>query len=127
MAHPAFSGAFYADRSHGIETSLYLGTLTRLLGADITVFPNAGGRFGFTPEECREIATRTRAPLGALAPAWPAPGGGMRLDSAEALAKDFGPDAIWLVGGSLLMQPGGAEAGARAFRDAIRRAFPGED
>jgi len=124
MAHPAFSGAFYADRSHGIETSLYLGTLMRLIGADISVFPNAGGRFGFTPEECRAIAERSRGPLGKLAPAWAAPGGGMRLDNAEAMAKDFGADAIWLVGGSLLMQPGGAEAGARAFRRAIGRAFP---
>ncbi|HEX4046405.1 MAG TPA: RuBisCO large subunit C-terminal-like domain-containing protein [Elusimicrobiota bacterium] len=123
MAHPSFSGALYADRSHGIETSLYLGTLTRLLGADIAVFPNSGGRFGFTPDECRAIAERARSPLGNLAPAWPAPGGGMRLDSAAAMAKDFGPDAIWLIGGSLLMQPGGPEAGARAFRAQIRASF----
>lgn len=119
MAHPAFSGAFYADRSHGIETSLYLGTLMRLLGADVTVFPNAGGRFAFTREECRAIAARARAPLGALAPCWPAPGGGMRLDNAAEMSADFGADAVWLVGGSLLMHPGGAEAGARAFRGAL--------
>jgi ribulose-bisphosphate carboxylase large chain len=124
MAHPSFSGALYADRSHGIEMSLYLGALTRLLGVDITVFANAGGRFAYTPDDCRAIAERARAPLGRLAPAWPAPGGGMRLENAEAMAKDFGPDAVWLVGGSLLMQPGGPEAGARAFRAAIARAFP---
>ena len=124
MAHPSFSGAFYADRSHGLETSLYLGTLTRLLGADVTVFPNAGGRFAFTPDECRAISARARAPLGHLAPAWPAPGGGMRLGDCGAMARDFGPDAIWLVGGSLLMQPGGPEAGARAFRREIAGAFP---
>ena len=117
MAHPAYSGAFYAERSHGIEHSLYLGTLMRLAGADITVFPNAGGRFAFTPEECRAIAERGRAPLGGLAPIFPAPGGGMNLDNTAAMAKDFGTDAIWLVGGRLLMHPGGPEAGARAFRD----------
>ena len=116
MAHPAYSGAFYAERSHGIEHSLYLGTLTRLAGADITVFPNAGGRFGFTPEECRGIAERSRTPLGRLAAAWPAPGGGMNLDDTSAMTRDFGTDAIWLVGGRLLMHPGGPEAGARAFR-----------
>ncbi|MDD5303563.1 MAG: RuBisCO large subunit C-terminal-like domain-containing protein [Elusimicrobia bacterium] len=117
MAHPAYSGAFYAERSHGIEHSLYLGTLMRLAGADITVFPNAGGRFAFTPEECRAIAERGRAPLGGLAPIFPAPGGGMNLDNTSAMAKDFGADAIWLVGGRLLMHPGGPEAGARAFRE----------
>jgi ribulose-bisphosphate carboxylase large chain len=124
MAHPSFSGAFYADRSHGIETSFYLGTLMRLIGADITVFPNAGGRFAFTPEECRAIAERSRSPLGLLPPAFPAPGGGMRLDNAAGMARDFGVDSVWLVGGSLLMQPGGPEAGARAFRGAIAGAFP---
>lgn len=117
MAHPAYSGAFYAERSHGIEHSLYLGTLMRLAGADITVFPNAGGRFAFTPDECRAIAERGRAPLGRLAPIFPAPGGGMNLDNTGAMAKDFGVDAIWLVGGRLLMHPGGPEAGARAFRE----------
>lgn len=117
MAHPAYSGAFYAERSHGIEHSLYLGTLMRLAGADITVFPNAGGRFAFTPEECRAIADRGRALLGGLKPIFPAPGGGMNLDNTASMAKDFGTDAIWLVGGRLLMHPGGPEAGARAFRE----------
>jgi len=124
MAHPAFSGAFYADRSHGIETSFYLGTLMRLIGADIAVFPNAGGRFAFTTEECRAIGERSRAPLGTSAPSWPAPGGGMNLDNAADMARDFGADAIWLVGGRLLMHSGGPEAGACAFRDAIGKAFP---
>lgn len=119
MAHPAFSGAFYADRSHGIETSFYLGTMMRLIGADITVFPNAGGRFAFTDVECRAIGERAKAPFGDLAPAFPAPGGGMRLDNTADMARDFGPDAVWLVGGRLLMHPGGPEAGARAFRSAM--------
>jgi ribulose-bisphosphate carboxylase large chain len=123
MAHPAFSGAFYADRSHGIETALWHGPLMRLAGADISVFPNAGGRFGFTPEECRRIAERCREPLGPLEPCLPAPGGGMKLDRAADLARDFGPDAVWLVGGSLLMHPGGPQAGAAAFREAMSKAF----
>ena len=119
MSHPAFSGSFYADRAHGIDTSLYLGTLMRLIGADITVFPNSGGRFGFNREECRAIAQQTRSPLGTLAASWPAPGGGMRLDNAADMRDDFGVDSVWLVGGALLMHPGGAEAGARAFRAAM--------
>ncbi len=117
MAHPAYSGVFYAERSHGIEHSLYLGTLMRLAGADITVFPNAGGRFAFTPDECRAIAARGRAQWGRLAPIWPAPGGGMNLDNTASMTADFGVDAVWLVGGRLLMHPGGPEAGARAFRE----------
>lgn len=121
MAHPAYSGAYYCDRSHGIEHSLYLGALMRLAGADITVFPNAGGRFAFTAEECRAIARRSRQPWTGLAAAWPAPGGGMRLDDSAGMARDFGCDAVWLVGGRLLMHPGGPQAGAAAFREAMAR------
>lgn len=123
MAHPAFSGALYCDRTHGIETALWHGPFMRLIGADVSVFPNSGGRFGFTPEECRRIAERCREPLGPLRAALPAPGGGMRLERAGDLAKDFGADAVWLVGGSLLMFPGGPRAGAAAFREAMSRAF----
>ncbi len=121
MAHPAYSGSLYADRTHGIEHSLYLGTFMRLAGADITVFPNAGGRFGFTPAECRAIAERGRAPLGRLAPMLPAPGGGMSLDNASSMAADFGTDSVWLVGGRLLMHEGGPEGGARAFLHKMSR------
>ncbi|MBI5247259.1 MAG: ribulose 1,5-bisphosphate carboxylase large subunit [Elusimicrobia bacterium] len=124
MAHPAYSGSLYAERSHGIEHSLYLATFMRLAGADITVFPNAGGRFAFTPEECRAIAERSRAPLGGIAPIWPAPGGGMNLDNASGMAQDFASDAIWLVGGRLLMHPGGPEAGARTFREKMPSSTP---
>lgn len=123
MSHPAFSGALYCERSHGIETALWHGPLMRLIGADISVFPNAGGRFGFTPEECRSIAARCREPLGPLKPCLPAPGGGMRLERAGDMARDFGADAVWLVGGSLLMHPGGPKAGAAAFREAMAKAF----
>ncbi|MEK7388152.1 MAG: RuBisCO large subunit C-terminal-like domain-containing protein [Elusimicrobiota bacterium] len=119
MAHPAYSGAFYAQRSQGIEHSLYLGTLMRLAGADISVFPNAGGRFSFTRDECLSITAKARAPFGHLAAMWPAPGGGMGLGDAETMAADFGTDAIWLVGGRLLMHAGGPEAGARAFREKV--------
>ena len=121
MAHPSYSGALYCERSHGIEHGLYLGALMRLAGADITVFPNAGGRFAFTPEECRAIARRATAPWGSLAAAWPAPGGGMSLGDSSKMSGDFGTDAVWLVGGRLLMHPGGPEAGAAAFREAMAR------
>jgi ribosomal protein L24 len=36
----------------------------RLSGADISVFPNYGGRFSFSKEECTKIADSCRAKLG---------------------------------------------------------------
>ena len=46
MAHPALAGAAR------LTPAFHLGKLFRLFGADATVFPNHGGRFGYTPEQC---------------------------------------------------------------------------
>ena len=123
MAHPALTGTHFHDPRHGMTPAVLLGTLFRLLGADISVFPNAGGRFSFTPEECLELADALRRPLGALKPAFPAPAGGMTLDSIPAMADSFGPDAVLLIGGALMQHSRDPETGASAFADAIRRCF----
>jgi ribulose-bisphosphate carboxylase large chain len=102
MAHPAFTGTFFHDQRHGIEPGILLGTLFRLAGADISIFPNYGGRFCFSREECAGIAACLRNNLGNLRPAWPAPAGGMKFENIPALAEQFGPDAIYLCGGALL-------------------------
>ena len=53
IAHPSMAGAAR------IAPPLLLGKLFRLMGADAVVFPNHGGRFGYSPDTCR----RSRAPL----------------------------------------------------------------
>ena len=52
MAHPAFTGTFFHSNLHGATPAFLLGRFFRLIGADISIFPNAGGRFSFTQEEC---------------------------------------------------------------------------
>ncbi len=100
--HPTAAGTFFHDRMHGITPAVLLGTFARLAGADISVFPNAGGRFGFTRDECTDIGAALRAPLGALRPALPAPAGGMQFDNVPAMAGMYGERAVFLVGGALL-------------------------
>ncbi|MFN4059062.1 MAG: hypothetical protein ACK4HW_12965 [Roseinatronobacter sp.] len=60
MSHPSFLGPYVLLSNTGIAHSVVFGTLQRLAGADIVVFPNAGGRFGFTVAECQSIATACR-------------------------------------------------------------------
>ena len=79
MGHPAFLGSYSASPTNGIAHGKLYGTLMRLAGADLSIFPNFGGRFSFTREECRDVAERLTEPLGDLKPAFPAPGGGMTL------------------------------------------------
>lgn len=117
LAHPALTGGLLRP-DHGIDSSLLLGELFRLAGADAVIYPNAGGRFGFSEAQCLALAERLRAPLGELIPAWPMPGGGMRVDSVPGWAARYGADTIFLIGGDLYREPDLAGA-ARRFRDAI--------
>ncbi len=123
MAHPAFSGVYYTDRQHGIAPGLALGRLMRLAGCDASVYPNAGGRFALTREECGGIAASLREPLGGLKPAWPAPAGGMNYEKLPAMAEQYGPDTIFLIGGALLSHSPDLAASARLFLDSVRRHF----
>jgi len=96
IAHPAMAGP-----SH-IAPPLLLGKLFRLFGADVTVYPNYGGRFSYSKETCLRIAEEARRPCGNLKPCLPAPAGGMTLDRVPELLDFYGKDTMLLIGGSLL-------------------------
>jgi len=96
MAHPAMAGA------SRISPPLLLGKLFRLFGADATIFPNHGGRFGYTTEICRRIADSARRPWDGLLPSAPVPAGGMALARVPEMLDFYGPDTILLIGGGLL-------------------------
>ena len=90
FAHPTMGGAAR------IAPDLLIGKLFRLLGADAVIFPTYGGRFGYSPETCRRLAELAR-------PSVPVPAGGITLDRIPELLDFYGPDAMLLIGGSLLL------------------------
>lgn len=100
LTHPALQGSFVTSRN-GISHGVIFGQLARLAGADATIFPNFGGRFSFSREECREIADATSAMLGHLKSIFPAPGGGMGLSRVPEMIETYGQDLIFLIGGGL--------------------------
>lgn len=100
MTHPAFLGPFVLSRDTGISHGVMFGTLQRLAGADISVFPNVGGRFGFSAAECLEIADACCS--GPDLGIFPSPGGGMSADRAAEMRAMYGEDVAYLLGGSLL-------------------------
>lgn len=117
LAHPALGGA------GRIAPPLLLGRLFRLFGADATIFPNAGGRFGYSPATCSAIARATREPWSGLAPALPVAAGGMSVERVPELRESFGDDTMLLIGGSLLVAGDALEARCRAFVEAAHAAF----
>ncbi|MYE69901.1 MAG: hypothetical protein F4237_07620, partial [Gemmatimonadetes bacterium] len=65
MAHPAFAQTA-PGRGEGIAPEVLLGTLHRVAGADMVIYPNVGGRFGWTEDVCLAINRRLRQPLGRI-------------------------------------------------------------
>jgi ribulose-bisphosphate carboxylase large chain len=96
IAHPTMGGAAR------IAPDLLIGKLFRLLGADAVIFPNHGGRFGYSPETCLGLADNARASWHGLRPSVPVPAGGMTLERVPEMLDFYGPDAMLLIGGSLL-------------------------
>jgi len=101
MAHPSLLGSNVVTPTQGLDHGVLFGTLMRLAGADISIFPNYGGRFSFSPAECLDIKEKCLSPLGSLAAAWPSPGGGMTLDRIGELLDFYGNDVALLIGGAL--------------------------
>jgi len=123
MAHPSLTGVFFHSAVHGMTPSVLLGTIFRLIGADVSIFPNSGGRFFFSNDECRAISKSLKEPLGSLKAAFPCPAGGMSLDRMKDLANDFGEDAVFLIGGYLLQNWADPTDAIKAFMDEIRLRF----
>jgi len=101
---------------------MLLGRLFRVFGADISVFPNAGGRFTFTEQECRDLAIAMRERLGEVKSGFPSPAGGMSIERIDSMVAAFGHDAVFLIGGALMRHSPDPEIGARAFIAAIESA-----
>jgi ribulose-bisphosphate carboxylase large chain len=85
-----------------ISPAALLGKLFRLLGADAVIFPNYGGRFGYSAETCRRLAASLLEPLPGLKTATPVPAGGMSPARVPELLDFYGPDCMLLIGGALL-------------------------
>ncbi|GGA26064.1 RuBisCO large subunit C-terminal-like domain-containing protein [Neptunicoccus cionae] len=102
MAHPSHLGPYVLSPDHGYSHGMLFGQLMRMAGADISVFPNYGGRFGFSKDECSSIVDACRAENGAGPAILPSPGGGMSLDRLGDMMSHYGEDCVYLLGGSLL-------------------------
>jgi ribulose-bisphosphate carboxylase large chain len=104
-AHPEFAFITHPTmQGVRVAPALYA-KLYRLFGADAAIFPNHGGRFGYSKAACAAIAAATRAPWGALERGVPIPAGGMNLARVPEMLRFYGRDVMLLIGGALLASP----------------------
>jgi ribulose-bisphosphate carboxylase large chain len=119
LSHPAFQGSYVTSPDSGISHYVLFGQLARLAGADGTIYPNYGGRFAFSEDECRNIVEGTAVPMRHLKPIFPAPGGGMSLDRLDEMRQFYGKDVIYLIGGDLHRRSEDLVGNGRYFREII--------
>lgn len=96
FAHPALAGAAR------IDPALLFGKIFRVCGADAVIFPNHGGRFGYSPDTCRRIAETALGAWHGREAAIPVPAGGMTTDRVAEMLDFYGADVMLLIGGALL-------------------------
>ncbi|MEI7641304.1 MAG: RuBisCO large subunit C-terminal-like domain-containing protein [bacterium] len=101
LLHPAFLGGFTSSPDSGISHAALYGQLARLAGADISIFPNFGGRFSFSKAECKSITEGCKIKMGTIKNNLPGPGGGMSLDTIKTMKQFYGNNVIFLIGGGL--------------------------
>ena len=116
FSHPAFAGSFVTVPDSGISHRALYGQISRLAGADGTIYPNYGGRFAYGREDCRAIADATAEPLAGVKDCFPVPGGGMQVDRVPELLEFYGNDVILLVGGGLFQVGPNLAENCRKFR-----------
>ena len=122
MAHPTFSGGHFVSRHEGIDHGLLFGTLLRIAGADIAVFPNVGGRFGSAATTARASRHGSARRSGGSRPPGRVRPAECSLAQLPEMCADYGPDAVLLIGGALIGHGDDLEASTRAFLDVIRAA-----
>ena len=115
LAHPAFSGSLTTVDSKGLAPDFLYGELWRALGADGVIFPNKDGRFSFSREECQAIVDAARSDKLLFKKSFPVPGGGIQRSTITGWLETYGPDTIFLIGGSLYEHPKGLREAAEEF------------
>jgi len=114
LAHPSLAGA--------ARIAPYcLAKLLRLIGMDGLIFPNHGGRFGYSEQTCLGIADAARAPWAGHASAVPIPAGGMSVERVPEMLDFYGDDVMLLIGGNLLAEGARLSAATAAFVETVAR------
>lgn len=126
MAHPSLAGAFTRPPTHGIAAEVLYGTLLRLGGADISVFPGHGGRITSREITCDHIHHALADPLGDCRQSLPCPAGGKHLNLIPEMLDEYGDNAVFLVGGALQAHGPDLQASTRNYMAAIQQRYPGQ-
>ena len=126
MAHPALAGGISSSPEYGISYKVTLGTLMRIAGADIVLFPSSYGTMALPQEEAFSIRDALTRPMDAVPAALPGPSAGIHPGLVPQIIRDYGRDVIVNAGGGVHGHPMGSQAGMAAIRQAIDMCLAGK-
>lgn len=119
MCHPSGIGTFCNSEANGMSHQMMYAAYPRLAGADVSIYPSYGGRYGFSRELCVQVAEDCLDPRGMFRPILPSPGGGMRLEIAKTQFDMYGNDALYLFGGAAMKYRDRIADGLKEIRTAL--------
>lgn len=104
ISHPAMLGSYVVSPTNGFSFYAMFGQVMRMIGMDASIFPNHGGRFSFSEDDCKEIVRGCTSPMHHFKTIFPAPGGGITFENIPSMVSFYGKDVMYLMGGSLHTQ-----------------------
>ncbi len=127
LGHCTMSGAYSMAMWSGVDTSLLVGKLPRLMGLDISLIYLPGGRFFLSNEQYHRASNMLIQDFYTLKPAFPMPGGSVHPGVVNEIIAMNGIDCVISAGGAIHGHPLGATAGAKAMRQAFDLALCSPD
>lgn len=119
FGHCAMSGALSAGAYNGIDVSLLVGKIPRMIGLDSVLVYYPEGRFLLTEDKYAQIVNMQQDDFYHLKRVMPFPGGSIHPGTVKKTLDITGTDCIVSAGGGIHGHPDGSTAGAIAMRQAI--------
>lgn len=112
LSHPALVGAFgFKEETATIHPQVTLGTLIRVAGCELSLFPSPYGKLGLPLDITQKIKVSLTAPLPIHA-SLPVPSAGIKPEHAPQALSDFGNDFVLNAGTGIF-------AGTESVRDNV--------
>lgn len=127
LGHYASAGMFYEGPRSGMSSTIALGLLPRLAGADLVMLNTPYGGYPMARHQYLVTALSLAAARPHLKPTMPVMGGGVHPGMVGTFVRELGTDIMLAAGGAVQGHPDGAAAGVRAMRAAADAAVAGRD
>lgn len=125
LGHYASAGMFYEGPRSGMSSTIALGVLPRLAGADLVMLNTPYGGYPMSHHQYILTALQLSVHRPHLRPALPIVGGGVHPGIVATYVRELGTEIMLAAGGAVQGHPDGAAAGVRAMRQAVDAAVSG--